>query len=349
MTDSEFPTHGRFENLKPARGYFGVVGQIGDDFAVNGWMLAPFPIELSRFALYLNQDLVGWAEPRTATSEEFDKVRHQGEPKLFDFRITNPIEAPDFSRIEVVGCAGDQPVRRLTTLFRGDLDTDVPTPPEKLIFRVTGNKDGKVVKAAGLRCAVNFLDAIGKHRDLSTVRSVLDWGCGCGRVTVHLMDFLSSYDSLEIHGCDIDGEAIAWCNEHLRRGHFRHIDPYPPLPWPDDSFDVVVSCSVLTHLTEEVQQVWLQEIRRIIAPRGMFLPSINSNFPDSQVPTQGISDQTLDTMMDGIAPAGYYRGTVQSREYTTNRWSSSFDILDFIENGIEGTQDLVVMRKPDRA
>lgn len=349
MTDSNLPAHGRFEYLKPAPGYFGVIGWTDDHFTVNGWMLAPLPTGLSRFALYLNQALVGWAEPQTTTAKEFDQVRRRGEPKLFSFQLAKMIEVPDFSRIEVVGCAGDQPVRRLTTLFRGDLDTQAPTPPEKLMYRVTGNRNGKLVKEAGLRCTSNFLDAVGQHRDLSSVRTLLDWGCGCGRVTVHLMDYLSRYDGLVVQGCDIDGEAIAWCNEHLRRGQFQHINPYPPLPWPDESFDVIVSCSVFTHLSEPTQQLWLREISRVLAPHGMFLASINSNFHDARLKTGDISDGTLDSMMDGIAPKGYYRGTVQSKDYTTRQWSNYFEILDFLESGIEGSQDLVVMRKPAAA
>ena len=344
MTPSSIPEYGRFEDLAPAAGYFGLVDYADDSFQVNGWMLGPLTIELSRFTLYLNQKLVGLAEPQAA-SKDCDKVRHRGEPKLFHFQLPKRLEIPNFSRVEVLGWAEDRPLRRLTTLFRRDLNTHVPTPPEKLRYRVTGNKDGRLVKEAGLRCTSNFLDAIGQHRDLISMRSLLDWGCGCGRVTVHLMDLLSSFESLQIQGCDIDGEAIAWCNEYLRRGHFRQVDSLPPLPWPEASFDVVVSCSVFTHLSEQMQQAWLHELRRVITPGGMFLASINSNFPRSRVPPQGISDETLDPMMDGIAPAGYYRGTIQSREYTVSRWANYFDILDFIENGIEGSQDLVVMRK----
>jgi hypothetical protein len=80
----------------------------------------------------------------------------------------------------------------------------------------------------------------------------------------------------------------------------------------------------------------------------MFLASINSKFPDS-VPQCGISDDVLDTMLDGIAPPGYYRGTYQTRAYTLSHWSNNFDILDFIEMGIESVQDLVVMRRRDSA
>lgn len=342
LTNCAFPASGRFENLKPARGYFGSFDQGAEGFHVGGWMSTVPPVEFSAFALYLNQELVGVAEPGKAP-ENYRKVA--GSPQLFEFHLAKTKgEIPNFTRVEVLGCVGDRPERRLTTLLRWDMDTDVPTPPEKLMYRVTGNTDGKLVKGAGLRCAGNFLDAIYRYRDLSSVRNLLDWGCGCGRVTVHLIDLSSKYEGLQVHGCDIDGEAIDWCKENLTRGRFRHIDPFPPLPWSEASFDVVVSCSVFTHLTEEVQQLWLSEMRRIISPGGLFLASVKS-FTDSGVPARGISDDALDVMLDGIAPAGYYRGTVQSREYTISRWSHHFDILDFIEDGLEGSQDLVVMRR----
>ena len=345
MVHSAFAQFTSFEDLQPAAGYFGVVDWEGDDFVVNGWMHTPFTNEFDTFVLYLNRRLVGVAAPEMAAVES-DETAHRAGHRLFSFHLAKTKDVQDFSRVEVVGFAGDLPLRRLTTCFRRDLDTHVPTPPEHLMYRVTGNRNGKVVKEAGLRCMSNFLDALGRYRDLSSVRSLLDWGCGCGRVTVHLMDSLSRYEHLQIQGCDIDGEAITWCNEHLPAGNFQHVDPYPPLPWPDDSFDVVVSCSVFTHLSEELQQVWLQEIKRIMTPGGIFLASINSHFPGSDVPAPGISDETLDTMMDGIAPAGYYRGTVQSKTYTNGSWSNAFDILAFIENGIEGVQDLLVMSKP---
>lgn len=345
LANCALPASGRFENLKPARGYFSSFDDPGEGFHVAGWMCAPGPVRFSAFALYLNRELVGVAAPGIAP-EIYDKVRHLGEPQLFEFHLLMRQEIPNFTRAEVLGCVGDQPERRLATLLRWDMETDVPTPPEKLMFRVTGNTDGGLVKEAGLRCASEFLDVISLHRELSTVRNLLDWGCGCGRVTVHLIDFLSKYSGLQTHGCDIDGEAIDWCKENLPRGRFRHINPFPPLPWSEASFDVVVSCSVFTHLSEGVQQLWLEEMRRVISPGGLFLASVKS---DSQVPERGISDDTKDKVLDGIAPAGYYRGTLQSREYTISRWSNYFDVLDFIENGLEDSQDLVVMRRPDRA
>ena len=192
MIHSAFAQFTSFEDLQPAAGYFGDVDREGDDFVVNGWMQAPFKLEFDTFVLYLNRRLVGLTAPQMAAIAS-DEITQKTDQRLFSFQLAKT-KVPDFSRIEVVGFAGDQPLRRLTTLFRIDLDTHVPTPPEHLMYRVSANKKRKIVKQAGVRCMSNFLDALGRYRDLSSVRSLLDWGCGCARVTVHLMDFLSRYE-----------------------------------------------------------------------------------------------------------------------------------------------------------
>ncbi|HLL77563.1 MAG TPA: class I SAM-dependent methyltransferase [Pyrinomonadaceae bacterium] len=338
----------RLGGMRPGAGYFGNIGWCDGAFLVTGWMLAPSPMQFSSFALYLNGRLARETKPK-AVSWSKPKTLPPGVPWRFEFRLHQAAaeEIANFSRIEVLACAAEQPALKMATRFRHDLSTNVPTPPEELMFRVTGNKDGRQVKEAGLRCASEFLDALSHYRAPGSLRRLLDWGCGCGRVTVHLMDILSRYEGLEVCGCDIDPEAIAWGNEHVRPGHFSAIAPLPPTMWREANFDAVVSCSVFTHLTRAAQSAWLEEMRRIIAPGGLFLASVNSRFPDARIPAEGISDDRLDSMLDGIAPPGYYRGTFQTREYTVRRWSQYFNILDYIEHGLEGAQDLVVMRRPE--
>jgi ubiquinone/menaquinone biosynthesis C-methylase UbiE len=166
---------------------------------------------------------------------------------------------------------------------------------------------------------------------------------------------LRNLPGAEIHGSDIDPEAIAWCKAHLHQGKFFVSGPVPPLPFEDATFDVVIATSVFTHLAQDVQNAWLAELRRIIVPGGLLLPTVNGEFgirrdlpaeTAKEIIRSGFSDKAPDTALDGITPENYYRSTYQTKEYTLEEWSKYFEILEYIEKGLLDHQDLVVMRRP---
>ena len=181
---------------------------------------------------------------------------------------------------------------------------------------------------------------------------MLDWGCGCGRL-INTFGHLSPIG--DINGSDIDAEAIAWCQANFSSVRFSVNPPAPPTEYPDDAFDLVVGKCVLTHLTRDLQLAWLDEMRRITAPGGLFLASVLGEAaafysrPDPRVrfilSKSGIFDEWKDISLDGVAPPGYYRDTLQTRAYTLRDVPESFEILDYVEEGWLKFQDLVVMRK----
>ena len=59
----------------------------------------------------------------------------------------------------------------------------------------------------------------------------------------------------------------------------------------------------------------------------------------------GIDDAARDPALDGIAPADYYRGVFQSRAYTTELCARWFEVVDYVERGLNGHQDLIVLRR----
>jgi hypothetical protein len=59
----------------------------------------------------------------------------------------------------------------------------------------------------------------------------------------------------------------------------------------------------------------------------------------------GLFAEGPSSTLGDLLPAGYhYRSVVQSREYTVEEWSRDFEILEYIERGIEDRQDLILMR-----
>ena len=91
----------------------------------------------------------------------------------------------------------------------------------------------------------------------------LDVGCGWGRIT---RLFSRDIASENIHGIDIDPHAIALCETLGVPGNFTLTKPNEPLPFEDNSFDVITAYSVFTHLPEDVATGLAAELSRVAAP-----------------------------------------------------------------------------------
>jgi SAM-dependent methyltransferase len=111
--------------------------------------------------------------------------------------------------------------------------------------------------------------------DPGRVRTVLDIGCGTGRLLVgwHVDD-----PGRRLVGTDLNRDLIAWGRANLGFVATWEVNGLqPPLPYPDVSFDLVVLASVFTHLSLENQKAWLGEIRRLLAPAGHALVTLHGS------------------------------------------------------------------------
>jgi SAM-dependent methyltransferase len=362
--------------LELGRGYFEEITLTAGGLLAQGWMFLP-DREFGSFRLNVNGRFGSSADvtPREDVATAFRQFGHAKQSGFHFHVFGQGAETPRAGRIEVIGCNRDgHPVARMSSLFRTDLNAAVPTPPAELMRRVAHTEDPLFFKIGGLKTFGEFTDVLNRYRELGSVRRLLDWGCGCGRVTVH---FLSEPNMPEVFGCDIDPDAIAWCRDHLQPGHFARIEPWPPTLYEDNMFDLVIAHSVFTHLHRSDQKVWLSEMRRIIAPGGLLLASTHGRFaarfafPDvlhrdrsprglvrtltdmvagchssDEVFQDGIRDEMTDATLTGVAPEGYYRSVFQTPEYTLQEWSKYFEIVEYVERGMGNFQDFVVMKRP---
>jgi ubiquinone/menaquinone biosynthesis C-methylase UbiE len=125
--------------------------------------------------------------------------------------------------------------------------------------------------------------------DLRPYERMLDVGCGIGRKTFLLTDYLNHQGSYE--GLDIVKTGIDWCTERITckypRFKFQLIDVfnrhYNPtgrykaseytFPFADESFDFVVLCSVFTHMQTQDVEHYLCEVARVLKTGGRCLIS----------------------------------------------------------------------------
>jgi SAM-dependent methyltransferase len=206
-------------------------------------------------------------------------------------------------------------------------------PPARLRAAVGINSSRSHFLHVGARVADAIVDAAGNSGKW------LDFGCGSGRIARHLTD------RVELTGVDVDADAVAWCAQHLR-GDFRVIDPKPPLPFADATFDVAYAVSVFTHLDEQPQFEWLAELRRVLKPGGRLVasthpPDLTYNRPDL---TRAHHEQLAARGFTFIAgPARFNDDSAFHRsEYLQREWRRFFSRVEYKPGGLLGYQDVVV-------
>lgn len=147
---------------------------------------------------------------------------------------------------------------------------DFPTPPHELIFDANHNVTWQKYYQSGLTDA-HIISGKIRANIKSPAASVLEWGCGPGRIIRHLPSCLRSYSTVTITGSDNNVRSIAWCRTNIPDISFVENSLEPPIALPENSFDFIYSISVFTHLSEASILAWMKEIHRLLRTGGYFL------------------------------------------------------------------------------
>lgn len=334
---------------------FDFIGYRDGIFQVLGWAVSPH-LPWTRAVAYMNGVEMSESTPRRRkdVAEALPHFPWAENSPFFFMSRDQEIGIEHTDRLDLVFFSEDHAIASVWTPVRSDLHSLMPIPPAHLMERVIGTQRVDAFLTFALTCMGQYLEGIARATPLANVKRLLDWGCGCGRVTAH---YLMLDSGPEVVGCDIDGEDIEWCRGHLSPGQFDVTSPFPPLPYDSGSFDAVVSLSVLTHLTRRQQLDWLAEMDRILAEDGVFAASVlgpwgadrrSDRYFADRIANEEFFDDVHDSVLDGIAPEGYYRATYQRESYTRASFARFFDVIDYIEGGV-GIQDLVIAKKKARA
>ncbi len=235
------------------------------------------------------------------------------------------------------------------------VDQSAPLPPPELRARVHGSRHEASFFLEGSSNFEKARIAIQKYskKDYRDFNRILDWGCGCGRLTRH---FSSIAKRTEITGVDIDDESVDWCSQNLGFGEFQPISTEPPTGFPNNRFDLIIGVSIFTHLREEDQLAWLEELCRIAEKDAIIAVTTNGpttiyrsgNFELLQnlVLGSGFLDIGASSdLVDVLADQTYYRNSYHLHRYIRTRWSQYFEIIEIVSGCIGNSQDLVIMRK----
>jgi SAM-dependent methyltransferase len=226
----------------------------------------------------------------------------------------------------------------------------LPDPGDELISRVVGAPDHTWFFWTG-RESIGELErtlAIA-GRSLDSFESVLDFGCGCGRMLLWMEEVGRTR---ALYGTDIDAEAIAWCREHIPYATVSVNDADPPLPYPDGAFDLVFNHSVFTHVDERRQDAWLSELQRVTRPGGFLVLSTHGEVALGEDPWSIRSRLEREgiVFIDDVFPTDFalpdwYQNTYHAPWYVFEHWGRWFEIHGYVPGGALGVQDHILLKR----
>lgn len=230
----------------------------------------------------------------------------------------------------------------------------------ELVTRVAGGPDRAAFFESGRQSVRDIEAVLGViGRRLDSFPEILDFGCGCGRILLHL-ERLAGTSS--VHGVDVDARAVRWATENLPWAGVEVNGTEPPLDFEDATFDLVFNHSVFTHLDEAHQDLWLAELRRITKPGGFVLLSVhgekalwdfeqgskdaggNPGLVRDEVRRRGISFVEDDSHVGGPHNDGYH-STFHAPWYVIDHWSGFFTVRAYVPQGSLGFQDFVLLER----
>ena len=144
----------------------------------------------------------------------------------------------------------------------------LPIPPPFLIHEVSGVYDQRAFFDNGIDGANCIRQNLRRNNlSIESFGSILDFGCGCGRVLRHWRNLPKT----KVYGTDYNPRLIAWCRENLPFASCSVNSLAAHLDYPDATFDFIYAISVFTHLTEDLQVPWRDELFRVLRPEGYAL------------------------------------------------------------------------------
>jgi SAM-dependent methyltransferase len=274
------------------------------------------------------------------------------------------LPAEEWAWLNRVGCFENPELREYVS----------PFPPVDLMRNVSGLVNERDFASHG----ADFFLALSaaSPKPLQEFRTVLDFGCGCGRLARMFKGHPGA-----VFGCDVDSRHVRWIKDNLLYMQAMVTSVRPPLPYLDNQFEAIISISVFTHLNERSQNEFLAELNRICAPNGCLFLTVHGG----RALRRAIEEPPIRAMIDvdedrfrkardefsqgthafilqhghlttigdvgknavadkPISEPFEYGITFIPEAYVRKNWRPWFEVLDYRPGALHDFQDLVVIR-----
>jgi ubiquinone/menaquinone biosynthesis C-methylase UbiE len=261
--------------------------------------------------------------------------------------------------IQTVGVCEDESLASFTLPFPPLELRQITAAPDLPEFLWTGLVDMDRI--------ITLYEKVANHPNMESP-TILDFGCGCGRM-VRFLNNTSA--SKTIHACEVNPDHVGWCRDNLNNVKVSQCDVLPPLPYQDQMFDLIYGLSVFTHLSESHAAQWLSEMKRVLKRDGILIVTIHgltalNTIKDSTLHQQmfnlnsELAGQTIEKFQKKpfvyfkydqntieLAKAGdEYGNAFIHPDYIYENWAKAgFKVLEVISGGLRNWQDIVILQR----
>lgn len=222
-------------------------------------------------------------------------------------------------------------------------------PPVDMVYEVFGRTSYERYYLSGQRAARNLVKLFQQYSDVEE-KKILEWGCGVSRILRHLLKMVIN-SNCQVYGTDLNPEMIDWNKDHLKGITFKTNKLLPPIDFESNYFDIIYCTSVFTHLKEDAQQLWMNEIHRILKKDGLFLFTTHGDF----YANEKLNSVELNRYLEGefvlrakVADGSKLMTTFQSPDYVKEKMLNGFELLEHNTDTtlqIAGSQDIWIVKK----
>ncbi len=206
---------------------------------------------------------------------------------------------------------------------------DAYTTIDHSLYFKSGKKEAEIISA--------YIDKY------ASGKNVLDFGCGSARILRHL-----NSDKYALSGSDYNKQAIEWCKNNFPDINFIHNELTPPVNIESSKFNFIYAISVFTHLSEEVQIKWLNELERISVNGCCIMITLHGERHSSKLlPSELKKFRSGESVVKGKVKEGSRIFTsYHSPKYAKEKLFKGKDIIHFSDQPLhrDFSQDVYIIR-----
>ena len=294
--------------------------------ALEGWFLHPRE-QVFAYEVRVGRKTLGRGVPtrRRDIAAAFPQVAH-AESSGFAIECAWPLDAHELGVIDVVGLQDIFPVGALRAVL-------LPVSPAS-----DGEGDAGISQFRTAAMLYAIITRVARHVALDAIVSVGDFSRGQWKLESVLGSFLPATSIVKRTLVAAEGDFMPSSAESV------DVDL--------GSIDLAIALSVAPCMRIAEQLEWIRRVEAFVRPGGFLALGIHGELVRSfitdgkvlgELALAGVAEyQVVD--VSGTEPSTCSR-TVQTKEFTTGHLGDRFDILDYVEGGVENLEDLVLLRK----